>query len=90
MEDWGLGIAESGFRKAEIVPAVVEFVDIAGLVKGASSGQGLGNKFLAHIREVDAIVHLLRDFSDSNVIREGSTSPKSDQEVIEIELAMAE
>lgn len=74
----------------KIVPAVVEFVDIAGLVKGASSGQGLGNKFLAHIREVDAIVHLLRDFSDSNVIREGSTSPKSDQEVIEIELAMAD
>jgi GTP-binding protein YchF len=73
-----------------IVSAVVEFVDIAGLVKGASSGQGLGNKFLAHIREVDAIVHLLRDFSDSNVIREGSTSPKTDQEVIEIELAMAD
>lgn len=74
----------------KIVPAVVEFVDIAGLVKGASSGQGLGNKFLAHIREVDAIVHVLRDFTDSNVVREGSTSPKSDQEVIEIELAMAD
>jgi GTP-binding protein YchF len=73
-----------------IVPAVVEFVDIAGLVKGASSGQGLGNKFLAHIREVDAVVHVLRDFSDPNVIKEGSISPKSDQEVIEIELAMAD
>jgi len=74
----------------KVVSAVVEFVDIAGLVKGASSGQGLGNKFLSHIREVDAIVHLLRDFSDSNVIREGSVSPKSDQEVIEIELALAD
>jgi len=74
----------------KIISAVVEFVDIAGLVKGASSGQGLGNKFLSHIREVDAIVHLLRDFTDSNVVREGSVSPKSDQEVIEIELAMAD
>jgi len=73
-----------------IVPAAIEFVDIAGLVKGASSGQGLGNKFLAHIREVDAIVHVLRDFSDPNVVREGSTEPLSDREVIEIELALAD
>src|SRR5437868_6307379 len=58
-----------------IVPAVVEFVDIAGLVKGASTGAGLGNQFLSHIREVDAIIHVLRDFTDPNIIREGSESP---------------
>lgn len=73
-----------------LVPAVIEFVDIAGLVKGASSGQGLGNKFLSHIREVDAIAHVLRDFADPNVIREGSIEPLTDREVIEIELALAD
>ena len=73
-----------------IVPAIIEFVDIAGLVKGASSGQGLGNKFLSHIREVDAIAHVLRDFTDPNVVREGSTEPLTDREVIEIELALAD
>jgi GTP-binding protein YchF len=74
----------------KIIPAVIEFVDIAGLVKGAASGQGLGNKFLSHIREVDAIAHVLRDFSDPNVVREGSTEPKSDLEIIEMELALAD
>jgi GTP-binding protein YchF len=74
----------------KIIPAVIEFVDIAGLVKGAASGQGLGNKFLSHIREVDAIAHVLRDFSDPNVVREGSTSPLSDLEIIEMELALAD
>src|SRR5258708_26985180 len=54
-----------------LVPAVVEFVDIAGLVKGASTGEGLGNQFLSHIREVDAIIHVLRDFTDETVIRAG-------------------
>ncbi len=73
-----------------IVPAVCEFVDIAGLVKGASTGAGLGNKFLSHIREVDAIIHVLRDFSDSNIIREGSENPKSDRETIETELILAD
>lgn len=73
-----------------IVPAVVEFVDIAGLVKGASTGAGLGNQFLSHIREVDAIIHVLRDFDDANIVREGSTNPKSDREVIETELALAD
>ena len=73
-----------------ILPAVIEFVDIAGLVKGAASGQGLGNKFLAHIREVDAIAHVLRDFTDPNVVREGSTDPLSDREIIEMELALAD
>ncbi len=73
-----------------IVPAVVEFVDIAGLVKGASTGAGLGNKFLSHIREVDAIIHVLRDFEDSSIVREGSENPKSDKETIETELILAD
>lgn len=73
-----------------IIPAVVEFVDIAGLVKGASTGAGLGNQFLSHIREVDAIIHLLRDFDDANVVREGSIDPKSDRETVETELALAD
>ena len=73
-----------------IVPAAVEFVDIAGLVKGASQGAGLGNQFLARIREVDTIVHVVRDFEDSKVVREGSTDPKSDREVVETELALAD
>jgi ribosome-binding ATPase len=73
-----------------LVPAVVEFVDIAGLVKGASTGAGLGNQFLSHIREVDAIVHVLRDFGDESIIREGSFDPMSDREVIETELALAD
>ncbi len=73
-----------------LISAVVEFVDIAGLVKGASQGAGLGNQFLSHIREVDAIIHVLRDFEDANIVREGSTNPKSDREVIETELALAD
>lgn len=73
-----------------IIPAVVEFVDIAGLVKGASTGAGLGNQFLSHIREVDAIIHVLRDFDDTNIVREGSTDPESDKETIETELALAD
>lgn len=73
-----------------LVPAVVEFVDIAGLVKGASTGAGLGNQFLSHIREVDAIIHVLRDFSDLNIVREGSVSPDEDKQVIETELALAD
>lgn len=73
-----------------LVPAVVEFVDIAGLVKGASTGEGLGNQFLSHIREVDAIVHVLRDFKDENVIRAGAEDPKSDRETIETELILAD
>ena len=73
-----------------IKPAVVRFVDIAGLVKGASQGEGLGNKFLAHIREVDAIVYVLRDFSDENVIRAGSVSPEEDLEILKLELQLAD
>ncbi len=73
-----------------LVPAVVEFVDIAGLVKGASTGEGLGNQFLSHIREVDAIVHVLRDFSDETVIRAGADNPEADKDTIETELALAD
>lgn len=74
-----------------IVPANVEFVDIAGLVKGASKGEGLGNKFLSHIREVDAIVHVVRCFEDSNVVHvEGGVDPKRDIETIELELILAD
>jgi hypothetical protein len=75
----------------EIIPTRVEFVDIAGLVKGASQGEGLGNKFLANIREVDAIVHVVRCFEDDEVIHvSGSVDPLRDIEVIELELALAD
>ncbi len=75
----------------KIVPATVEFVDIAGLVRGASKGEGLGNKFLSHIREVDAIVHVVRCFEDSNVVHvEGSVDPLRDIETIDLELVLAD
>lgn len=70
----------------KIVPAVVEFIDIAGLVKGASQGEGLGNKFLTNIRDCDAICHVVRAFSDSNIVKEGSVDPQGDFEVICAEL----
>ncbi|PIR60067.1 MAG: redox-regulated ATPase YchF, partial [Candidatus Pacebacteria bacterium CG10_big_fil_rev_8_21_14_0_10_44_54] len=73
-----------------IKPATVEFVDIAGLVKGASRGEGLGNKFLAHIREAAVICHVLRDFEDENVIREGAVSPKDDLHTVRLELQLAD
>ncbi len=71
-------------------PATVEFVDIAGLVKGASEGAGLGNKFLANIREVNIIAHVVRAFTDENVIREGSVSPEEDYRTIQTELVLAD
>lgn len=72
-----------------VVPTTIEFVDIAGLVKGASKGEGLGNKFLANIREVDAIVHVIRCFEDENVLREeGAINPVSDKEIIDTELQL--
>lgn len=73
-----------------IKPATVNFVDIAGLVKGASEGAGLGNKFLSHIREVSIICHVVRAFVDDNIIKEGSVDPKSDYDVIETELILAD
>ena len=73
-----------------IKPATVNFVDIAGLVKGASEGAGLGNKFLSHIREVSIIAHVVRAFEDPNIIREGSVGVKEDYEAIETELILAD
>ena len=79
------------YHPKKTTPAVVEFVDIAGLVKGASQGQGLGNKFLANIRECAAIVHVVRCFDDENVIHvEGSTNPIRDIDIIDLELIMAD
>ena len=76
---------------AEIIPARVEFVDIAGLVKGASQGEGLGNQFLANIREVDAIVHVVRCFENDDIIHvSGSIDPVRDIDVINLELALAD
>lgn len=73
-------------KTTKIVPAIVEFVDIAGLVKGASTGEGLGNKFLTNIRDCDAICHVVRHFSDPSIIKEGSVDPQGDFEVICAEL----
>ena len=75
-------------NSGRIVPATVEFVDIAGLVAGAASGAGLGNKFLTHIRECDVILQVLRDFSDSEIVTEGSINPEEDLKVIETELIL--
>ena len=72
------------------VPATVKFVDIAGLIKGSSQGEGLGNKFLSHIREVDAILYLLRDFTDENIIKAGSVNPQEDLETLRMELELAD
>jgi GTP-binding protein YchF len=73
-------------KTEKIVPAIVEFVDIAGLVKGAAQGEGLGNKFLTNIRDCDAICHVVRAFSDPNIVKEGSVDPQGDFEVICAEL----
>ena len=78
-------------KSAKIIPTQLEFVDIAGLVRGASRGEGLGNQFLANIREVDAIVHVLRCFEDTDVTHvEGSVDPVRDAETIETELMLAD
>lgn len=78
------------YKTEKIVPATVTFVDIAGLIEGASKGEGLGNQFLAHIRGTNAICHVVRAFEDENVARSGSTDPKRDIEVINTELALAD
>ena len=79
------------YNSNKIVPAIIEFVDIAGLVKGASKGEGLGNQFLANIREVDAIVHVVRCFSDDNIVHvDGSIDPLRDIETINMELIFAD
>ncbi len=79
------------YNPEKITPTTIEFVDIAGLVKGASRGEGLGNKFLSHIREVDAIVHVVRCFEDSNIVHvDGSIGPLRDIETINLELIFAD
>lgn len=79
------------YHSKKIVPAVIEFVDIAGLVKGASKGEGLGNQFLANIREVDAIVHVVRCFEDENIVHvDGSINPARDMETINLELIFSD
>src|SRR6516225_7176577 len=78
-------------KSAQVVPTRLTFVDIAGLVRGASKGEGLGNQFLAHIREVDAIAHVVRCFEDSDVTHvEGKIAPLADIETIETELMLAD
>jgi GTP-binding protein YchF len=78
-------------KSAKIVPTQLEFVDIAGLVRGASKGQGLGNQFLGHLREVDAIAHIVRCFEDDNIVHvEGSVDPIRDAETVETELMLAD
>ena len=79
------------YHSKKVTPAVIEFVDIAGLVKGASKGEGLGNQFLSNIREVDAIVHVVRCFEDANVVHvDGSVNPLRDIETINLELIFAD
>ena len=89
--DERLNVLGEMYHTKKIIPAAIEFVDIAGLVKGASKGEGLGNQFLANIREVDAIVHVVRCFEDTNVIHvDGSVSPLRDIETINLELIFAD
>ncbi len=89
--DHRLDVLAEMYHPQKVTPAVVEFVDIAGLVKGASRGEGLGNKFLSHIREVDAIVHVVRCFQDANVVHvDGSVDPLRDIDVINLELIFAD
>lgn len=89
--DERLKLLSDMYNSARIVPAVIEFVDIAGLVKGASKGEGLGNQFLSHIRETDAVVHVVRCFEDSNVIHvDGSVDPLRDIETINYELIFSD
>jgi GTP-binding protein YchF len=87
--DERLQILEGLVNPQKVIPTTIEFVDIAGLVKGASQGEGLGNKFLANIREVDAIIHVVRCFADDNVVHvAGSVDPVFDKEVIDTELQL--
>jgi len=89
--DFRLKLLSDLYNSEKITPAVIEFVDIAGLVKGASKGEGLGNQFLANIREVDAIVHVVRCFEDSNVVHvDGSIDPLRDIETINLELVFSD
>jgi len=88
--DLALVVEKSEGQLPPEVPATVEFVDIAGLIAGAHKGEGLGNKFLSHIRQVDAICHVVRVFSDADIIKAGSVDPKSDFEIVKTELDLAD
>ncbi len=89
--DARLAALDAIVKAAQVVPATVEFVDIAGLVRGASQGEGLGNQFLGHIREVDAVVHVVRCFEDENVVHvEGGIDPLRDVDTIDTELGLAD
>jgi len=89
--DRRLDVLAEMYHPKKVTPTTIEFVDIAGLVKGASRGEGLGNKFLSHIREVDAIVHVVRCFEDDNIIHvDGSVDPVRDIETINLELIFAD
>ena len=89
--DYRLDELAKMYNPEKYTPAVIEFVDIAGLVRGASKGEGLGNKFLSHIREVDAIVHLVRCFEDPNIIHvDGNVNPMRDIETINLELIFSD
>lgn len=89
--DHRLDVLTEMYHSAKTVPATIEFVDIAGLVKGASKGEGLGNQFLANIRECDAIIHVVRCFEDSNIVHvDGSIDPLRDMETINLELIFAD
>src|SRR6186713_113941 len=87
--DQRLQILEALVKPQRVLPTTIEFVDIAGLVKGASKGEGLGNQFLANIREVDAIVHVVRCFENENIVHvDGKVDPVSDKEIIDTELQL--
>lgn len=87
--DERLQVLEKLVNPDKVVPTVIEFVDIAGLVKGASKGEGLGNKFLGNIREVDAIIHVVRCFEDDNIVHvDGRVNPVADKEIIDTELQL--
>lgn len=89
--DYRLDKLTEMYNPVKTTPATIEFVDIAGLVKGASKGEGLGNKFLSHIREVDAIIHVVRCFDNDDIIHvEGSVDPQRDIETINLELILSD
>ena len=89
--DERLNVLGEMYHTKKIIPAAIEFVDIAGLVKGASKGEGLGNQFLANIREVDAIVHVVRCFENTNIVHvDGSIDPLRDIETINLELIFSD
>ena len=89
--DKRLDVLAQMYHPEKYTPTTIEFVDIAGLVRGASRGEGLGNKFLSHIREVDAVVHVVRCFEDGNVVHvDGSIDPVRDAETVNLELIFAD